>query len=44
VPVRSAFAIEMPARHRYLAYGTGHLELLGSRAVYERLRGWMARR
>ena len=27
--------------HRFIAYGTGHLELLGSRAVYEQLRAWL---
>ena len=44
VPVRSAFGIAMRKTHRYVAYGTGHLELLSSRAVYERMRAWIAAR
>ena len=44
VPVKSALAMSMPASHRYIVYGTGHLELLASRAAYERMRRWIARR
>jgi pimeloyl-ACP methyl ester carboxylesterase len=51
VPVDSALglharaerALEMPATHRFIAYGTGHLELLGSLAVYARLSRWLGR-
>lgn len=42
VTVRSALGMEMPDAHRYVAFGTGHLELLGSAAVYARLREWIA--
>ena len=41
VPVASAFGLEMPKTHRYLAYATGHLDLLSSREVYCRIREWI---
>ena len=40
VPVGSAFGLAMPNSHRYLAYATGHLDLLSSRDVYRQLREW----
>ncbi len=49
VPVDSALGrsrdpvlrLAIPASHRWVAHETGHLQLLGSPAVYERLRGWL---
>lgn len=49
VPVASALGthsqpvrdLGLPAARTWIAYGTGHLELLGSLAVYERLREWL---
>lgn len=51
VPVASALgrhtdprlALAFPASHRWIAASTGHLDLLSSPAVYERLRTWLAR-
>ena len=42
VTVRSALGMEMAESHRRIAYGTGHLDLLCSREVYEVLRDWIA--
>jgi hypothetical protein len=50
VPVPSAFgehadprfALAFDEAHRWLAYDTGHLDLLSSDAVYARLRDWLA--
>ncbi|MFO1302466.1 MAG: alpha/beta hydrolase [Burkholderiales bacterium] len=44
VTVRSALGMEMPESHRHIAYGTGHLDLLGSRGVYARMRAWIGER
>jgi len=41
VPVSSAFGVEMPEAHRWVAYGTGHLDLLQSSEVYERMKSWL---
>lgn len=45
VPVPSAFgeasALAFPARHRWVAAGMGHLDLLDHPAVYARLRRWL---
>ncbi len=51
VPVASALgfhadprlALAIPAPNRWIATSTGHLDLLSSPAVYERLRGWLVR-
>ena len=51
VPVASALglhadprlALAIPASHRWIATSTGHLDLLSSPAVYERLRDWLVR-
>jgi pimeloyl-ACP methyl ester carboxylesterase len=37
-----ALTLEFPDAHRSIAYGTSHLQLLGSPAVYESLRSWLA--
>ena len=50
VPVASAlgvhkdprFELGLPPAHRSIAYGTGHLDLLSSRTVYEQARFWLA--
>lgn len=50
VPVDSALgrhrrpevALKFPAEHQWVARDTGHLELLSSTAVYDKLRGWLA--
>jgi len=46
VPVPSAFgeasALAFPARHRWVARGPGHLDLLDQPAVLARLRRWLA--
>jgi hypothetical protein len=49
VPVRSALArhpdgartLTIPDAHRHVGYGLHHFDLLGSRAVYDRLRRWL---
>jgi len=49
VPVASALGIDddadvalaFPEAHRWIAHGTGHLDLLASEAVYARLRDWI---
>lgn len=51
VPVASAlgqhpdprFDLLIPQTHRWVAHGINHLDLLGSQAVYQRLRKWLAR-
>lgn len=50
VPVASAFGVHprreltlgFPDAHRFLALGTGHVDLLGSPAVYQAVRSWLA--
>lgn len=50
VPVASAlginadrqFALEFPASRTFIAYGTGHLDLLRSPAVYAKIQAWLA--
>ena len=50
VPVESALgrhhdprlALRIPAARRFIAYGTGHFDLLSSPAVYEKVAGWLA--
>jgi hypothetical protein len=50
VPVESAlgrhadadFALELRPEHCWIAADTRHLDLLSSRAVYERVRDWLA--
>jgi pimeloyl-ACP methyl ester carboxylesterase len=52
VPVVSALgrdaspqrALALPVSHQWIAYETGHLELLGSQAVYARLSRWLGGR
>jgi hypothetical protein len=36
------FDLAFPEAHRWVAYGTGHFDLLDRPAVYERIRGWLA--
>jgi len=51
VPIASALghhvdpglALALPRAHEYVAYGTGHLDLLSSAAVYAQLRRWLRR-
>jgi len=38
---RTALALGFPAANQFVAYGTGHLELLGRTGVYDALRGWL---
>ena len=50
VPVDSALGrhqnpeltLAFPREHQWIALGTGHLDLLSSGAVYEKLRTWLA--
>jgi hypothetical protein len=42
VPVRSALGVALPATRKWVAFGTGHLELMSSPDVYARMR-FMAR-
>ncbi|MFN0253876.1 MAG: lipase family alpha/beta hydrolase [Kofleriaceae bacterium] len=50
VPVESAFGIHarpeldlaFPEAHRFIAFGTGHVDLLGTPAVFDTLRDWLA--
>jgi pimeloyl-ACP methyl ester carboxylesterase len=52
VPVKSALGqhddaaltLAMPSSHRSICYGLGHLDLLGSREVYDRIRRWLNER
>jgi pimeloyl-ACP methyl ester carboxylesterase len=37
-----ARAVAFPESHRWIAYGTGHLDLLDRPEVYETLRAWLA--
>jgi pimeloyl-ACP methyl ester carboxylesterase len=37
---RSDLALAFPAEHQWVALGSGHVELLSSQDVYERLRSW----
>jgi pimeloyl-ACP methyl ester carboxylesterase len=49
VPVDSALGrhadpkrtIGIPSSRQWIAFGTGHLDLLSSKPVYERMRGWL---
>ena len=38
----AAMTVAFPASHQWTAYGTGHLDLLASKDVYARIRGWIA--
>lgn len=50
VPVESALGIHgrpeldlaFPEAHRFIAYGTGHIDLLGAPAVYDTMHDWLA--
>jgi hypothetical protein len=50
VPVESALGIHarpeldlaFPEDHRFIAFGTGHIDLLGAPAVYATMRDWLA--
>ena len=50
VPVESALGVHarpelcltFPETQRWIAYGTGHIDLLGAPAVYARIRDWLA--
>jgi len=50
VPVNSALGrhplpgrtLAFPEGHQWIAFGVGHLDLLSSQAVYERIRSWLA--
>ena len=42
VPVRSALGVALPATRKWVAFGTGHLELMSSPDVYARMRSWLA--
>ncbi len=37
----SALALSIPAERQWIAYGSGHLDLLNRAGVYERIRGWL---
>jgi pimeloyl-ACP methyl ester carboxylesterase len=39
---RRELCLAFPEEHRWIAFETGHLELLTRREVYERLRSWLA--
>jgi hypothetical protein len=39
-----AFDLRFPPARRWIAWGTGHIDLLGRPEVYERIRGWLGRR
>lgn len=41
VPVASALGLAFPPSCRFVAYGTGHLRMVTSPAVLERIRGWL---
>jgi len=38
---RPELTLPVAASHQWVCYGTGHLELLGSRNVYARVLGWL---
>lgn len=40
---RSEHCFALAPDHRWVALGTGHIDLLGSQAVYETIRNWLAR-
>jgi pimeloyl-ACP methyl ester carboxylesterase len=40
---RRDLTLAFPEGHRWVAHGTGHVEVLGSPAVYETLRRWLER-
>lgn len=40
--VRPELTLAFPADHQWIALGTGHIDLLSSEAVYEKLRAWIA--
>ena len=50
VPVASALgvhsdpgvALDLPSASQFIAWGTGHLDLLSSQTVYQRMRQWLA--
>lgn len=39
---RAELTLGFPPEHQWVALGTGHLELLSSERVYEKLRAWLA--
>jgi pimeloyl-ACP methyl ester carboxylesterase len=41
IHVRPELTLAFPEAHRAVEYGTGHVQLLGSAAVYARLRTWL---
>ena len=41
---RPELALPVPTSHQQVCYGTGHLELLGSRSVYSQLSAWFGER
>jgi pimeloyl-ACP methyl ester carboxylesterase len=40
--VRPELTLAFPADHQWVALGTGHMDLLSSEAVYDKLRAWIA--
>jgi pimeloyl-ACP methyl ester carboxylesterase len=42
VPVASALGLDLPPENQWIAYGTGHLRLVASPAVCEKLEAWLA--
>ncbi|MDQ3369975.1 MAG: GPI inositol-deacylase, partial [Myxococcota bacterium] len=38
---RDALGLAVPAEHRWIAYGTGHLDLIAAQAVYAQIRTWL---
>ncbi len=43
VPVSSALGVALPESQKWVAFATGHIELLESRDVYARMRAWLER-
>lgn len=37
---RAAFTLTFPEAHQWIAFGIGHVDLLGRREVYQRIRDW----